>query len=361
MTLLCNGRTYLDWNASSVISDPVKEIIIELMGQVGNPSSIHLEGRKARIIVETARDEIQELLGLKNGKLIFTSGATEAAGLILHNKKLKCAPIEHECVKKWCEASVFVKKDGQIEFKKDDRARVLQFANSETGILQNQISNLYCMDAVQAIEKMECNFEEINPKAIIMASHKVCGPKGVGAAFLEDDQDVLPLMKGGQQEYGLRAGTENFILIAAFSEALKYSLKILADGVWEKVKELRDYMEAEILNIENSTKIIGLSSNRLPNTSCIVSPGWKSENQVISLDLEGFSVSSGSACSSGKVADSASLTAMGYDKKIVQSALRVSLGPETKKSDIESFIFTWKRLYKRSRFNKKSGIYAKRL
>jgi cysteine desulfurase len=345
MTLLSSGRTYLDWNASSVICDPAKNVIFELINEVGNPSSIHLEGRKARIIVETARDDIEELLGLKNGRLIFTSGATEAAGLILHNKKLKCAPIEHQCIKKWCESSVLVKKDGQIEFKQDDQSRVLQLANSETGILQNQIYNLYCMDAVQAIGKIKCNFEEMNSKAIIMASHKVCGPKGVGAAFLQDYQDFLPLIKGGQQEYGLRAGTENFILIAAFSEAMKFSLKLLADGVWEQVRELRDYMEGEILNVANNTEVIGFANYRLPNTSCISSPGWRSENQVISFDLEGFSVSSGSACSSGKVADSTTLESMGYNKKTVQSAIRVSLGPETKKSDIESFIFAWKRLY----------------
>ncbi len=345
MTLLSDGRIYLDWNATSIICNSAKAILLDLINEVGNPSSIHLEGRKARIIVETSRDLIQETLGLSDGKLVFTSGATEAASLILHNTNLNCSAIEHECVKKWCNVSIPVNKSGQVDKKENSELNVLQIANSETGVLQQLPKHLYCTDAVQAIGKVNCDFQELAPTAIIMSSHKIGGPKGVGAAFLKDEAKIDPLIKGGMQEMGYRAGTENFMLIAAFSESVKHATKIISNGEWEKVKELRDYLEAEIQNIATETKIIGTESDRLPNTSCFVTPGWSGENQVIELDLMGFSVSSGSACTSGKISASDTLVAMGIDKKIAKNGLRVSLGPNTKKSDIESFISVWKSLY----------------
>ena len=345
MTLLSNGRIYLDWNATSIICNPARTIISDLINEVGNPSSVHLEGRKARIIVETSRDIIQETLGLVDGKLVFTSGATEAASLILHNANLCCSAIEHDCVKKWCNVSIPVNKLGQVDKKKNSELNVLQIANSETGVLQKIPKYLYCTDAVQAIGKVNCDFQELAPTTIIMSSHKIGGPKGVGAAFLKDEAKIDPLIRGGMQEMGYRAGTENFILIAAFSKAITHANKLISDGVWEKVRELRDYLEIEIQNIASETKIAGMETERLPNTSCFVTPDWKGESQVIGLDLMGFSVSSGSACTSGKISASDTLVAMGIDEEIAKNGLRVSLGPNTKKSNIESFISAWKRLY----------------
>ncbi len=345
MTLLANGRIYLDWNATSLICEPARKVFLDLIHEVGNPSSIHLEGRKGRIVVETSRDQIQESLGLVDGSLVFTSGATEAAALILHNADLSCSAIEHDCVKKWCNISIPVNKSGQVEKKENLKLDVLQIANSETGILQNIPKSLYCTDAAQAIGKVDCYFQELNPLTVIMSSHKTGGPKGVGAAFLQDEVKVTPLIRGGMQEMGYRAGTENFILIAAFSEAIKYSKKLLSDGIWENVRELRNFLENEIQSIAKEANIVGIKSDRLPNTSCIVTPGWSGENQVIELDLMGFSVSSGSACSSGKISASDTLVAMGFDKTNAKNGLRVSLGPRTKKSDIESFISAWKSLY----------------
>ena len=257
MTLLSNGRIYLDWNATSLICDPARIVFLDLINEVGNPSSIHLEGRKGRIIVESSRDQIQESLGLNEGKLVFTSGATEAAALILHNTNFSCSPIEHECVKKWCDISVPVNKTGQVDERESANLDVLQIANSETGVLQNIPKSLYCTDAVQAIGKVHCSFQELLPKTVIMSSHKISGPKGVGAAFLRDDAKIEPLIIGGMQEMGYRAGTENFILIAAFSEAIKYAKKLLSDGIWEKVKELRDYLETEIQSVAKEINIAG--------------------------------------------------------------------------------------------------------
>ena len=345
MTLLSNGRIYLDWNATSLICNPARTVFLDLINEVGNPSSIHLEGRKARIIVESSRDQIQELLGFADGKLVFTSGATEAAALILHNTNFSCSPIEHECVKKWCNISIPVNGAGQVDERERANLNVLQIANSETGVLQNIPKSLYCTDAVQAIGKVNCDFQELTPKTVIMSSHKIGGPKGVGAAFLKDEAKIVPLIKGGMQEMGYRAGTENFILIAAFSEAIKYSKKLLSEGIWEEVKELRNYLETEIQSIAKETNVAGIESNRLPNTSCIVTPGWSGENQVIELDLMGFSVSSGSACTSGKISASDTLLAMGIDETSAKNGLRISLGPNTKKSEIESFISAWKSLY----------------
>lgn len=345
MTLLSNGRIYLDWNATSLICNPARATLLNLINEVGNPSSIHLEGRKARIIVESSRDQIQQSLGLVNGNLVFTSGATESAALILHDANLSCSAIEHECVKKWCNISIPANKAGLVDQRENAKIDVLQIANSETGVIQNIPKHLYCTDAVQAIGKVNCDFQEIAPITVIMSSHKIGGPKGVGAAFLHDEAKIAPLIRGGMQEMGYRAGTENFILIAAFSEAMKHSKKLLSDGAWEKVKELRNYLEDEIQSLGKEINIAGIESNRLPNTSCIVTPSWSGENQVIELDLMGFSVSSGSACTSGKISASDTLVAMGIDKKTAKNGLRVSLGPNTKKSEIESFISAWKSLY----------------
>ena len=351
MTLLSNGRTYLDWNATSIVCEPARKALFNLINETGNPSSVHLEGRRARIILESSRDKIQELLCINNGRLIFTSGATEAAGLILHNASQRCAIFEHECVKKWCDVSVLVQDDGQIQESEIPKIRVLQFANSETGILQNLSEKLHFIDAAQAIGKIHCNFQKLKPESIIMSSHKICGPAGVGAAFLSEEADFSPLIKGGMQEHGLRAGTESFMLIAAFSEAVKFSMQLLVDGVWDEIEELRNYMEDEIGNVSKETIIVGSENRRLPNTSCIVTPGWRGENQVIELDLKGVSVSSGSACSSGKLQKSETLMGMGFSESLAQNSLRISLGPHTKKRDIENFLFAWKELYLKSRDN----------
>ena len=347
MTLLQNGRHYFDWNASSLLCERSRHSLVSNLDLVGNASSVHSEGREARNIIERSRDDIMDLLGLDSGKIIFTSGASESAALLLHDKKMECSAIEHDCVKKWCDVSIPTMKNGLVCVSESKKNLALQIANSETGILQNMPKGIACSDAVQAVGKIDCKFDELQPDAFFLASHKVCGPKGVGVLFVKDDNLVQPTVIGGNQEFGLRAGTENFLLIAAFSEALAYSINLVKNGVWQEIEVLRNMLENEVREISKNTIVVGEDENRLPNTSCIITPGWKGESQVIGLDLEGFSVSSGTACSSGKISEVIMLKEMEYNDDLAHSSIRVSLGPDTKKSDIEAFIFSWKQLYSR--------------
>ena len=234
MTLLKNGRRYFDWNASSLLCEDARKSLISNLDLIGNASSIHSEGRVAKNIIEQSRDEVMDLLGLDEGSIIFTSGASESAALFLHNKRIKCSAIEHECVKKWCDVSIPIMKNGLVSSKNSKNYQALQIANSETGILQNVPKDIACTDAVQAIGKIDINFNEIQPQAFFLASHKVCGPKGVGVLFVNHEDLIESTILGGNQEFGLRAGTENFMLIAAFSEALAYSIKLVKNGVWQE-------------------------------------------------------------------------------------------------------------------------------
>lgn len=347
MTLLQNGRRYFDWNASSLLCERSRHSLVSNLDLVGNASSVHSEGREARNIIERSRDDIMDLLGLDSGTIIFTSGASESAALFLHDKKMECSAIEHDCVKKWCDVSIPTMKNGLVCVSESKKNLALQIANSETGILQNIPKGIACSDAVQAVGKIDCKFDELQPDAFFLASHKVCGPKGVGVLFVKDGDLVQPTVIGGNQEFGLRAGTENFLLIAAFSEALAYSINLVKNGVWQEIEVLRNMLENEVREISKNTIVVGEKEKRLPNTSCMITPGWKGESQVIGLDLEGFSVSSGTACSSGKISEVIMLKEMEYNDDLSNSSIRVSLGPDTKKSDIEAFIFSWKQLYSR--------------
>ncbi len=355
MTLLQNGRRYFDWNASSLLCENSRKSIISNLELIGNASAIHAEGRDAKNIIERSRDSVVDLLGLDEGTVIFTSGASESAALFLHDKKMNCSAIEHDCVKKWCNVSIPVMKNGLVSSKDSKNNLVMQIANSETGILQEVPRGIACTDAVQAVGKIDCNLGEMQPQALFLASHKVCGPKGIGILFVKEENLIEPNVLGGDQEFGLRAGTENFVLIAAFAEALAYSIKLVENGVWQEIEVLRNMLENEVKEISKSTIVVGEKEKRLPNTSCMITPGWKGESQVIALDLEGFSVSSGTACSSGKLSEISLLKEMEYSEDLANCSIRVSLGPNTKKSDIEAFIFSWKQLY--SRHKNTGNIY----
>jgi len=355
MTLLKNGRRYFDWNASALLCENSRQSLISNLDLIGNASSIHFEGREARNIIERSRDDVMDLLGLNKGKIIFTSGASESAALFLHNKNVECSAIEHDCVKRWCDVSMPVMKNGLVSLKTSNKNQALQIANSETGILQNVPKGIACTDAVQAVGKININFNEIQPQSFFLASHKVCGPKGVGVLFVEHADLIESTILGGNQEFGLRAGTENFMLIAAFSEALAHSINLVKNGVWQEIEALRNMLENEVKEISNSI-IVGEKEQRLPNTSCIITPGWKGESQVIALDLEGFSISSGTACSSGKLSEMNLLKELEYSKDLANCSIRVSLGPNTKKNDIEAFIFSWKQLYSRHKSSRKLNI-----
>ena len=341
-------RIYLDWNASSPLSKNVFDAMKSTILNFANPSSPHLEGRAARIAIEKARDKIAEILGLNSRfSIVFTSGATESAAMVLHQKKLNCAPIEHDCVKVWSLENLFVNKNGTVNID-DPSNSTLQAANSETGIIQHVPKGIYFTDAVQAFGKTFINFSEYEFQFSSISSHKIGGPKGIGALIVNDLNLLTTLIKGGGQEFGKRSGTENLMNIEGFAKSIEERLFEINSGKWEEVETNRDYLEEMILNESQNTSIVGKSTTRLPNTSFFITPGWKNDEQVTVLDLEGFSVSAGTACSSGRKIKSNSLKSMGFSDSDKNCAIRVSIGASTTKTELEKFVRVWSR-YKKKR------------
>jgi cysteine desulfurase len=217
----------------------------------------------------------------------------------------------------------------------------LQLANSETGVVQELPDGLAVSDMTQSFGKMPVAFSWSGAQMALISAHKLGGPKGIGALVLRQGLDVAAQIKGGGQEMGRRSGTENLIGIAGFGAAAEQAAKEVSDGVWERVAELRKILENVIETEARDTILVGKDAMRLPNTSCFATPGWKGETQVMAMDLAGFAISAGSACSSGKVKASRVLLAMGYNEGTAASAIRVSLGPETRKEDVMRFADAW--------------------
>lgn len=308
--------------------------------EFGNPSSIHKEGRRAKGIIERARMQIAEAIGAVNAKVIFTSSATEACALALRGRSIAGSGVEHDAVLSWVSNTLESDSNGLVKIVHPSNS-TLQLANSETGIIQKLPKDLAVSDLTQAFGKIPVSFSWLEIGIGIISAHKIGGPKGIGALIVRDDIEIEPFILGGGQEQGMRAGTENVMAIAGFGAAAEASVKDLTLGCWEEIAELRDRLEDMIQTESKETLIIGRDNRRLPNTSCISVPGWKSETQVIKMDLAGFSISSGSACSSGKVRKSKALMAMGFSEDVNKSAIRVSLGRETSDTDIDKFINAW--------------------
>ncbi len=341
-------QVYLDWNASAPLCEAAKSAMTGAMEVVGNPSSVHFNGRAAKAILEKARSQISEAFGAEGADIVFTSGATEAAALALAGRDLQCCAVEHEAVVAWSQTSLKTDAAGHIVIE-DAGSSTVQLANGETGVIQNLPDGLAVSDVTQGFGKLPVSFGWLGCDMAIMSAHKFGGPRGVGALVLKSGVEIVARNLGGGQEMGHRSGTENLIGIAGFGAAAEAAVKDLANGVWEQVSELRDLLEDAINANEADTLIVAKSSDRLPNTSCLVTPGWKGETQVMAMDLAGFSVSAGSACSSGKVTPSPVLQAMGYSEDESRSSLRVSLGPDTKEDDIRRFVETWSQANRRYR------------
>jgi cysteine desulfurase len=197
------------------------------------------------------------------------------------------------------------------------------------------------LDITQAVGRVPFAFGWSGAQMAVLSAHKLGGPKGVGALILRDGVDIPALQRGGGQEMGRRSGTENVIGIAGFGAAIGAALRDLADGVWERVAVLRNSLEEAVAASLSETIFIGRELARLPNTSCFSTPGWKGESQVMAMDLSGFAISAGSACSSGKVRESRVLRAMGFDADVAASAVRVSLGPDTTSAEVLQFAQVW--------------------
>jgi cysteine desulfurase len=341
-------RVYLDHNATAPLRLEARDAMIDAMEVLGNPSSVHAEGRAAKALLERARAQVAEAFGADGAEVIFTSGATEAAALACAGRGLAGAAVEHDAVRAWIAEDLPVDARGLVTVA-DPARSVLQLANSETGVIQTLPGGIAVSDMTQAFGKLPVAFNWAGAEMALVSAHKLGGPKGVGALVVRQGTEVAAQLRGGGQEMGRRAGTENLIGIAGFGAAAEAAARDLAAGVWGEVEKLRNILESTIAEISKETIFVGQDSARLPNTACIVTPGWKGETQVMALDLAGFAVSSGSACSSGKVRASGVLQAMGLDAALAHCALRVSLGPGTTTDDIMRFAETWARLWNRHR------------
>jgi len=363
---------YLDYNATSPIRPSVIDAVTSAMQSVGNPSSVHGAGRSARSAVEQARAKIAAMVNARPRDVMFCSGGTEASNAALYGAQassLIISAIEHECVQAAADASdlpVFrapVAESGVILLneledllcKAPSGALVsVMAANNETGAIQPiaQIAEiarkhgaLFHCDAVQAAGRIPLDIGALGTNYLTLSSHKIGGPQGVGAIVLSPTAPLKPLIVGGGQELGRRSGTENVAGIVGFGEAAMEAMAAIPDMA--RLALLRDRLEGQMRAHAPTAVIIGAAAERLANTSCIAIPGLKGETQVMHFDLAGICISSGSACSSGKVKVSHVLSAMGYSEHIAASSIRVSFGYQTEKSDVDAFFEAWKSLYDR--------------
>ncbi|WP_116131592.1 cysteine desulfurase family protein [Tropicimonas sp. IMCC34043] len=340
------SRAYLDWNATTPLRPEARAAMAAAMDLVGNPSSVHAEGRAAKALLERSRSEIAAALGAEGADIVFTSSATEAAALALEGRDLGCSGVEHDAVGAWCVERLACDAAGRVAVPDPGRA-TLQLANSETGVVQDLPKGLAVSDLTQGFGKVPFAFNWLGCEMGFVSAHKVGGPKGVGALVLRRGRNLTARLRGGGQEMGRRAGTENLIGIAGFAAAATAAQRDLADGVWERVEKLRSILEKALATSEKEIIFVGNSERRLPNTSCIAVAGWRGETQVMQMDLAGFAISAGSACSSGKVRVSRVLKAMGHDDRVAGSAIRVSIGPETTEDEVLRFAETWLAQYRK--------------
>jgi cysteine desulfurase len=339
-------RVYLDWNATAPLRPEARAAMAAAMDAVGNPSSVHAEGRAARALVERARAQVAEALGAQGADIVFTSGATEAAALACAGRGLVCAGVEHEAVAAWCDAVLPTDAGGRVAVADPGRT-ALQLANSETGVVQDLPGSLAVCDLTQGFGKLPLAFDWLGCGMGLVSAHKLGGPAGVGALVLRRGLDVAAQLRGGGQEMGRRAGTENVVGIAGFGAAAAAAARDLADGVWERVSGIRNILEQALSDGGKQTNLVGKAGIRLPNTTCIVAPGWKGETQVMAMDLAGFAISAGSACSSGKVRASRVLLAMGLAAADAACAIRVSVGPATMEQDVLRFAEAWQAAWRK--------------
>lgn len=339
-------RVYLDHNATTPLANAAKDAMIAAMDCCGNPSSVHAEGRAAKAVVERARAQVASAFGADGADIVFTSGSTEGAALALAGRDLHGAAVEHDAVRAWTKEDLSVSAQGTVTVA-DPATSTLQLANSETGVVQDLPQGLAVSDVTQGFGKLPIAFNWLGVQMALISAHKLGGPKGVGALVMPRGTDLAAQIKGGGQEMGRRSGTENVIGIAGFGAAAEAAAKALAEGTWERVQKLRDLMEEALATGAPGLICVGKDAVRLPNTSCFAVPGWKGETQVMQMDLAGFAISAGSACSSGKVRASAVLTAMGFDEETAQSAVRVSLGPQTTEEDVLRFAEAWLQKHKK--------------
>lgn len=367
-----SGYVYADYNATAPISENVKKSIFEvLLKQTLNPSSLHKRGQEARKILQDARDNIRDALGVPSDKeIVFTSGATEANNLVMRGIAgylHVISAIEHPSIlNSACNPYIIpVNQEGIVDFLelekilselKGNKAIVsVMMANNETGVIQpvkeiaeiaHKFGAICHTDTAQSVGKIKVNMEDLGVDLLTLSAHKFGGVAGSGVLIFNKELAIEPIIIGGGQEKGFRGGTENIVAIAGLSAALQNIPDLLSK--MDEVKELRDQLECELLNLASDIRIFGKNSKRLPNTSFIYMPGVKSDVQLMHFDLNHIAVSNGSACSSGKVEPSHVLLAMGATKEQAECSIRISIGPETKPQDIKKIVDCWYNIYKKN-------------
>ena len=382
-------RLYLDYNASAPLLDEARNAVIEALGILGNPSSVHREGRAARGLVEAARRSVAALVNAKSDHVFFTSGATEAASTLLTpNYMIGRAPVrlshlyvsatEHPCMLAGgqfppenitilaVDENGILKLDAlQQALEAHDKSAGLplvavQAANNETGVIQpvreiaalvKAAGGIFVVDAVQAVGRIKLDITDNCGDYLIISSHKIGGPKGVGAVIAISDL-MMPkaLVRGGGQEKGHRAGTEALPLIAGFGAAADVAAARLNGNGWSA--EVRDRLEAGLIEIAPGATIHGNAVERLPNTTFFTLDGQKAETVQIAFDLGGIALSAGSACSSGKVGPSHVLAAMGHEDG--PGAIRVSLEADASIESIDQFLDVLRKIVARHERSKAS-------
>ncbi len=367
---MTQGPVYLDWNATAPLRPEARAAMDEALASCGNASSLHRAGRAARRIVEQARSNVAALAGVSPEQVVFTSGGTEANALALGGfpaRRLIVSAIEHDSVLENAPgaARIRVTREGvadlasletQLARDKSPALVSLMLANNETGAIQpvaeaaelaHAKGALVHCDAIQAAGKLPIDLRSLGCDLLTLSAHKLGGPQGVGALILAAGIEIVPLFRGGGQERGRRAGTENLAGIAGFGAACAASSSCLADQI--RVAGLRDRAGARLKEIAPDAVVFAEDAPRLSNTLCIAMPGVPASTQVMALDLAGIMVSAGSACSSGKVRRSHVLEAMGAPETLSECAIRISMGWNTAEAEIDRLAEAWGVLYARCR------------
>lgn len=356
-----NNPIYLDHNATTAVRSAVIDAVCDALALTGNASSIHRNGRMARRVIEDARDDVAALVGANPNDVLFTGCGTEANNLAIRG--VACtqrfvSAIEHPSILQASDGLVAIPVDGNGVIDLDALDQLLNgisgpalvsvmLANNETGVIQpvgevvriaKAHGALVHCDAIQGAGKIPIDMPALGVDLMSLSAHKMGGPQGVGALIVKAGLDLQPIVLGGGQERRKRAGTENVAGIAGFGAAAREAYQGLS-----QMAEIAAWRDRLISGVRNraSARVFGESAERLPNTVCISMPSVTAETQLMAFDLAGICVSSGSACSSGKVEASHVLSAMGVDDQEALTAIRVSFGWNSDESDVDRFIDAW--------------------
>lgn len=362
--------TYLDYNATTPVRPQVAARVAELLTEPHNASSVHFYGREGKKYLENAREVIARAVNAFKNEIVFTSSGTETNNFVLKaeaNRRILVSEIEHSSIIKTVPEAerIPVSSSGAVEvaalqemLAKDKKPALVSvmLANNETGVIQpvaeivkacreSGQDVLVHTDAAQALGKIPTDFNGLGVDMMTVSAHKLGGTHGAAALILRNDLPIRPLLTGGGQELGRRAGTENVAAISGFAVAVELAEKDVAH--WQQLRGWLDGMEDELLSYAPGAIVFGRGLPRLPGTSCLSMPGVNSETQLMALDLTGVAVSAGSACSSGRIEPSHVIRAMGFAHEVAATAIRISGGWATTEDDIRKVTAEWKKLYDR--------------